>query len=223
MHFEILVEDQSGKAMLDILVPRIIGNGHTFNVRPYKGLGKLPPGLRGGTDPSRRILLDRLPKLLSGYGRTPGYTPSTRTGTIPTAVLFIVCDLDDRCLKEFRRALHDVAEGVNPRPDTRFCLAIEEGEAWLLGDRNAVETAYPSTKTHILDGYVNDDVCGTWECLADAVHPGGHEALKKKGWPVVGAKKTEWAESISPHIDIDRSLSPSFRYFCLKLRELSGS
>lgn len=29
MHFEILVEDQSGKKALEILAPKIIGNEHT--------------------------------------------------------------------------------------------------------------------------------------------------------------------------------------------------
>lgn len=38
MHFEILVEDQSGKKALDNLVPKIIGDEHTFNVHPYKGM-----------------------------------------------------------------------------------------------------------------------------------------------------------------------------------------
>ena len=30
MHFEILVEDRSGKTMLDLLIPKIIGDQHTF-------------------------------------------------------------------------------------------------------------------------------------------------------------------------------------------------
>ena len=42
MHFEILVEDQSGKKALDILVPKIIGDEHTFKVISYKGLGHIP-------------------------------------------------------------------------------------------------------------------------------------------------------------------------------------
>ena len=33
MHFEILVEDQSGKKALDILVPKIIGDNHTVSVK----------------------------------------------------------------------------------------------------------------------------------------------------------------------------------------------
>ena len=36
MHFEILVEDQSGKEALDILLPKIIDAQDTFKVRGYK-------------------------------------------------------------------------------------------------------------------------------------------------------------------------------------------
>lgn len=70
MHFEILVEDQSGKKMLDILVPKIIGNEHSFVVRAYKGIGRIPGNLKGSSDPRKRILLDQLPRLLRGYGKT---------------------------------------------------------------------------------------------------------------------------------------------------------
>ena len=42
MHFEILVEDQSGKKMLDILIPKIIGKQHTFRVIDYRGTGHIP-------------------------------------------------------------------------------------------------------------------------------------------------------------------------------------
>lgn len=45
MHFEILVEDQSGKKTLDILLPKILGGKHTFKVHPYKGIGQIPKNL----------------------------------------------------------------------------------------------------------------------------------------------------------------------------------
>jgi len=38
MHFEILVEDISGKTALEILIPKIISSEqHTFEIHPYKG------------------------------------------------------------------------------------------------------------------------------------------------------------------------------------------
>jgi len=58
MHFEILVEDQSGKVALDILVPKIIGDNHTFRVIDYKGIGRIPKNMKSEPNPSKRILGD---------------------------------------------------------------------------------------------------------------------------------------------------------------------
>ena len=133
----------------------------------------------------------------------------------------MVCDLDDRCLKTFRRELFAVLNACNPKPETRFCVAVEEGEAWLLGDISALKAAYPRAKEDVLHGYQNDAICGTWELLADAVSSGGSSALRKKGWQAVGREKSDWAEIIAPHMDVDANASPSFRYFRDKLRDLT--
>ncbi|MGD9826126.1 hypothetical protein [Desulfobacter sp.] len=218
MHFEILVEDQSGKKALDILVPKIIGDDHTFNVHPYKGIGRIPKNLGGKADVSKRILLDQLPKLLRGYGNTFAKYPAG----FPAAVI-LVCDLDDKCLKAFRQELLDILNACDPKPETRFCICIEEGEAWFLGDIPAVRSAYPKAKHAVLNAYVNDSICGTWERLADAVYKGGSTALSAKGWQSVGAEKSQWAEKIPLYMDVTNNASPSFAYFRQKLLELSGS
>ena len=70
MHFEILVEDISGKTALDILVPKIISNKDTFQIHFYKGIGQIPGDLKSSSDPQKRILLDQLPRLIRGYGKT---------------------------------------------------------------------------------------------------------------------------------------------------------
>ena len=194
MHFEILVEDQSGKKALDILVPKIIGDAHTFIVHSYKGIGRIPKNMRDAKDASKRILLDNLPKLLKGYGKTHAGRPNFQEAVI------LVCDLDDKCLKAFRDELYGILNACNPKPETRFCIAIEEGEAWFLGDLNAVKTAYPKAKDAVLNSYVNDSICGTWEKLADAVYQGVSAALSAKGWQAVGAEKSKWAEEITPHM-----------------------
>ena len=176
MHFEILVEDQSGKTMLDILVPKIINQPHTFEVRAYKGVGHIPKNLTSRTDARKRLLLDQLPRLLGGYGKTfAGYSENY---PYPAAVI-VVCDLDDKCLKTFREELFAVLNACNPKPETRFCIAIEEGEAWLLGDIPAIKAAYPNARDNVLRSYENDSICGTWELLADAVSSGGANGLKK--------------------------------------------
>jgi hypothetical protein len=214
MHFEILVEDVSGKRTLENLVPRIVGPNHTWKVVSYKGIGNIPRNLDAKTDPAKRILLQELPRLLRGYGRA--YLSDPRDYAV-----ILVCDLDDRCLKEFRAELLKVLNNCDPQPTTRFCIAVEEGEAWLLGDIEAVIRAYPRAKTGALTNYIHDSICGTWEVLADALHAGGAKALKEKGWQTIGAMKSTWAESIAPIIDVENNRSPSFQYFCSKLRELA--
>lgn len=198
--------------MLDIIVPKIIGDDNTCRIISYRGIGRIPKGLIGTTDPRKRILLDRLPQLLNGYGRSfSNYS----------AAVIVVCDLDKKCQKEFRAELYELLNAIQLKPKTNFCFAIEEGEAWLLGDLSAVMGAYPDARTAVLDNYVNDSICGTWETLADAVYPGGASALSRNGWQAVGAEKSRWANDISPVMDIENNKSPSFCYFRDKLRFLA--
>ena len=216
MHFEILVEDSSGKKALDILMPKILGDQHTFRVVNYRGIGRIPRNLRSRTDASKRPLLDQLPKLLRGYGHTfDGYAPNY------SAAVIVVCDLDNKCLKTFRQELLAVLNACNPKPETRFCIAVEEGEAWLLGDIPALKSAYPKATEAVLNGYQNDAICGTWELLADAVFIKGSGALQKMGRQAVGREKSAWAEKIAPHMDVNANASPSFRYFREKVRGLT--
>lgn len=215
MHIEILVEDSSGKKALDAIVPKLIGHQDTFRVIAYKGVGHIPKHMKDAPDPSKRILLTNLPKLLKGYGRTfAGYPPGYR------AAVILVCDLDDKHLKTFKSELQAILDACIPRPETRFCLAIEEGEAWFLGDLPAIKAAYPRAKDDVLKSYVNDSICGTWEKLADAVFPGGAKALSQKGWQTVGAEKSRWAGDISARMDVENNASPSFRFFRDSIRSL---
>jgi hypothetical protein len=215
MHIEILVEDLSGKKALDILVDRLVQTDATFRVHPYKGIGRIPKNMRDAADPSKRILLTNPPKLLKGYGRTfQGY------GRNYKAAVIVVCDLDDKHRRHFLAELEAVLEACNPKPETRFCIAIEEGEAWLLGDIPAILSVYPGADRDVLASYVNDSICGTWEKLADAVYHGGAKALANKGWQAVGAEKTRWAEDIPPRMDVETNASPSFCFFRDQVRSL---
>jgi len=189
------------------------GPTHTFRVIAYKGIGRIPKDLHKKSDPRKRILLDRLPKILAGYGNT------FANNSFPTAVI-VVCDLDDRCLKAFRQELDAIAEAPRKRVRVKFCIAIEEGEAWFLGDMAAIYRAYPNAKASVLGRYANDSICGTWELLADAVVTGGAKALKKRGWVAIGTEKSLWAERISPEMDLENNASPSFNYFRFKILEL---
>ena len=216
MHFEVLVEDPSGKKALDILLPKIIDDQHTFKVIEYRGIGRIPRKLAGGTDVNKRLLLKQLPRLLRGYGKTFASYPTSYS-----VAVILVCDLDAKCLTAFRQELFAVLNACDPRPETRFCIAIEEGEAWLLGDVSAIKAAYPKAKVDVMNRYKNDSICGTWELLADAVCIGGSSELKSKGWQAVGKEKTAWSEKIAPQMDVDNNASPSFQYFRRKIRELT--
>jgi len=202
MHIEILVEDASGEKLLESLLPKVFGtqgDPHTWRVHGYKGIGRIPKKLNAGGDPAKRILLDQLPKILRGYGKTPGID-----------AVVVVLDSDRRNCVDFLAELKTLAAGCNPAPNTLFRIAIEEMEAWYFGDRQALTTAYPKAKVDVLNRYAQDSVCGTWELLADAIHPGGSAAIKKAGWPLPGQVKYEWATKIGPLLDLDRNDSPSF-------------
>ncbi|MGE4339992.1 MAG: DUF4276 family protein [Pigmentiphaga sp.] len=202
MHIEILVEDASGEKLLAAMLPKLLGhqgNPHTWRMHSYKGIGRIPKNLKPGTDSAKRILLDRLPSALRGYGKTPGID-----------AVVVILDSDRRNCTDFLAELKALVAGCNPAPNTMFRLAIEEVEAWYLGDRDALRAAYPGAKTDVLERYAQDSVCDTWELLADAIHPGGSAAIRKAGWPLPGQIKCEWAEKIGPLLDPDRNVSPSF-------------
>ena len=202
MHIEVLVEDSSGAKLIETLLPTLIGayeEPHTWRIHPYKGIGRLRKGLTAKSDPSKRALLDQLPRLLAGYGRTTGID-----------AVVVVLDSDQRDCRTFLGELNALLQDCRRAPNTLFRLAIEEMEAWYLGDRQALLAAYPRAKKEVLNRYQQDGVCGTWELLADAVHPGGTAAIRKAGWPAPGQLKHEWAEKIGPHMRIDDNQSPSF-------------
>lgn len=93
MHIEVLVEDSSGAKLLETLLPNLIGqqgDSNTWRIFAYKGIGRLPAGLSTKSDPAKRALLDQLPRLLSGYGKTHGID-----------AVVVVLDSDRRNCKTF--------------------------------------------------------------------------------------------------------------------------
>ena len=212
MHIEVLVEDSSGARLIEILLPALIGpigEPHTWRVHAYQGIGRLPQGLSATADPAKRALLDRLPGILKAHGKTQGID-----------AVVVVVDSDRRDCRVFLAELKALLHQCQPTPNALFRLAIEEIEAWYLGDRNALLAAYPRAKKDVLARYQQDGICDTWELLADAVYKGGANSVKKAGWPLPGNIKHEWAQKIGPHMDPARNLSPSFCKFRDGLRGL---
>ena len=215
MHFEVVVEDRSGKLALEIILEKILGPNsaeHSWKIFSYQGVGHIPRNLYATPNPHRRLLLEYLPKQLRAYGKSLSQT----------SAVIVVVDLDSRNCVDFKQELLGLLQSCNPRPNALFRIAIEEGEAWLLGDRTAVKTAYRRAKNSVLDNYVQDSICGTWEILADAVHPGGSLGLKKLGYPEIGKAKCRWAQEIAPHMDVHNNQSVSFQVFRDGVKSLAG-
>lgn len=210
MHVEVCIEDSSGEKFLELMLPTLLETSDvTWRVHGFKGVGRLPANLAASPDPKKQTLLDKLPSLLRGFGRTSGID----------AVIIIV-DSDDKDCEVFLGELKAVLNNVDPAPNTLFRLAIEEMEAWYFGDIAAIKAAYPKAKSAILQSYTADSICGTWETLADAIVVGGSAKLKSDGWPASGIAKCEWAENITPHMDPDANTSPSFIKFRDGVRKL---
>jgi hypothetical protein len=96
MFIDLLIEDQSGKKAMEILISKLAGNevAETIRIISYKGLGRLPEGLKPNSNASKRILLDQLPRILKGYGNVP-----------TCKAVVIICDLDDRDKHQFCQSL----------------------------------------------------------------------------------------------------------------------
>jgi hypothetical protein len=202
MHIEILTEDSSGKRLLEHLIPRLIGrNGepHSWRCHAYRGIGRIPANLSTSGDPTKRILLDQLPRVLRGYVNTTGID-----------AVVVVLDADDRDCATFLAELNSLAAACGASHLVLFRIAIEESEAWYLGDRAALRRAYPKARMRALDHYIQDSVCGTWELVAEAIHTGGARGIRRAGWPLPGQIKHEWADRIGPLLDPEINQSPSF-------------
>lgn len=209
MHFEFLVEGQAELTALSILLPKILGDykrPHTWKIHKHRGIGRIPDNPGSPPDPRDPTLLHNLPSKLRAYGNAED----------PDLVVVVLVDLDDRpnCVT-FKNELRNLLNYCLQKPSYLVRIAIEELEAWFLGDPVAIKQAYPQVKQSILNEYVQDSQCGTWERLADAIYPGGLQALGKYGKRSVRIleQKRIWASKICPFIDEQNNQSPSFQAF----------
>lgn len=211
MHFQFLIEDQSGAALIEVLMQRIslINGDITYNCKSFKGLGGFTKKNTVKETKSGKLLND-LATYLRGFNKSLQYI---------SAVIIVVLDNDTRNTEEFLAELNRVAQQNLITVDHVFCIAVEEVEAWLLGDAAAILAAYPLAKVQQLHAYVQDSICGTWEILADVVYPGGVSKLKKEcpTYIEIGKCKSEWAQKIGTHMNIEHNNSPSFKHFITEI------
>lgn len=205
MRLHVLVEGDSEEALMRGWLRRFLPPGHSFVVIRHRGKGKLSRDPLQVPDIRREGLLDQLPAKLRAYGKS--LDPAT------DRVLVLVDADDDPCRELKQRMLAALAQ-CDPRPIVLFRLAIEETEAFYLGDTTAIRRAFPQAKVQRMKSYVQDSVCGTWELFQRVIDD-----------PV--EDKVEWAERMAPYLGTDwrgrnANRSPSFRQLCLGLLRLAG-
>lgn len=213
-YIEILIEDKSGGILVEHIMAKYVMNKEyiTYQIHCFKGIGKIPfKANRMSQIKSKRLLTD-LPMYLKGMDASLKDMPGKKA-------IFVLLDSDDEDCAKLKCSLMQMCQELEISIEVFFCIAIEEMEAWLLGDSEAVLKAYPMAKRHLLQKYVQDSIIGTWEFLADIVYKGGIQSLKRNAssYYEIGEFKCKCAESIGELLDIRKNVSPSFNYFIRKL------
>jgi hypothetical protein len=198
-HLEVLVEEPSMEAFLRALLPRLLPQDRTFEVRAFQG---------------KTDLLAKLEGRLRGYA---AWIPDDWR-------ILVVVDRDDEDCHRLKRRLESAAHtaGLRSRSvakDGRWQLvnriAVEELEAWYFGDWAAVTAAYSRVSSTVprRAGFRDPDgiAGGTWEAFERVMQ--GH------GYFGGGLPKIEAARTIGAHVDPERSTSRSFRAFRTALAE----
>lgn len=206
MLIEILSEDKSGAVVVERLAERITENEGIkarVNVHPHRGCGSLPKDMTAKPPKFANSLLDLLPSELRAYNKI--YAGKD-------IILIIAMDSDDKDPQVLRQEIYSVASKFAPDIRSVVGISTEEIEAWVLGDKNAIIEAYPDSNKEVLDSYVQDSVCGTWEILCRAISENAEELIDI-GYPAIGHYKALWTENISKYMLPQRNVSPSFNTF----------
>lgn len=215
MYFQFLIEDRSTGILVEHVMEKLReqypDRDIFFDIKSFKGIGHLK---KTGTLLERKSgnLLNDLPCYLRGFDK--------KLKDMERSAIVIIMDNDTRDQEEFSAQLEEVAREAVQNTDYVFCIAVKEMEAWLLGDENAIVSAYPQAKKKYIKAYEQDTIGETWEMLANAVYPGGLAALKKKSkssYSETGKAKCEWADKIGKNLTPDENKSPSFQHFFSEL------
>lgn len=198
MTVHVLVEGPSERAFLGPWAKKVLKEV-AFRVHPHQGKGSLPANPSARPQPQHRGLLDQLPAKLRGF---------EEARPRPTGVVVLV-DADDDDWEELAAKIMAVASSESPNTNVIVTIAVEESEAFFLGDIAALKKAYPHADIDLARSYEPDSICGTWELLGRVI---GDD----------GGNKVEWAASIGPYLTINpaRSRSPSFKRLLNALKQL---
>lgn len=217
MYFQFLIEDKSTEILVNHVMEKLKKEYPekeiSYSCKSFKGIGGF---VKGGSLLQQKTgkLLNDLPMYMRAFDKQLKY--------MGQAALFVVVDNDKRDTEEFREQLENLAIENGILTDYVFCIAVKEMEAWLLGDIEAIELAYPLVRKNMMSTYTQDGICDTWEVLANMVYPGGLAQLRKKdakSYREIGKMKSEWAGRIGEKLNISANNSLSFQYFIGQLKK----
>ncbi len=214
MHVEVLTEDRSGASFLKIFLERLLNSyemAYSLAVRPHRGKGEWPKDIYAPPSPLASGLIDLLPAKLRAYDRIYAGTD---------LILIIVVDADKDSPEWLKNRIGSLCQRFAPQISSVIGISVEEIEAWMLGDKQAILLAYPEADKTVLQNYQQDSICGTWEILCQAILGQQAEGLLRLGYPAIGQFKQEWAENIARHTDISQNRSPSLAAFVQELVSL---
>lgn len=192
MHIEFLVEEYSTEVTLNFIVPKILGDIHTFKIHNFQNKDRL---------------LKRLPERMQAYSK---FVPDDWR-------IVIIVDQDRDNCQELKNKLCNASSIVTKQKGNIVLhrIAVEELESWFLGDVQAIRVEYERIPASLSQTakFRNPDAItgGTWEQL--------DRILRKYGYST-GLKKQEFAQKVSPHLDVENNLSRSFQVFRDGLRTI---
>ena len=216
MHLEILVEGQSDKIALSILLERIVGkykHPHTWKIHAHRGFNKISRKTSSSIDLKNKNLSYQLLHKLKSYNKESETDFS----------VVVLVDSDNNNCKDVKEYLLGIADSCKIELKPLFCIAVKDLESWFLGDKQALKKAYPNFDKEKMDYYNPCYDKGNWKYLADVIYPGGaapFEETKFKRTGKRGEIKKKWAKNICQYMDVENNKSPSFCFFRDRIRNM---
>ena len=181
MHFEVLLEEESARAAMENILPKILRSEDSFQIRPYSG---------------KKNLLSRLPGRLRGYKKwiPPDYR----------IVILIDRDRDDCTLLKQKLEKIVAEAGLSTKTAPHYDGSFQVLNRIAVEELEAVASAYSSvpptlnTKKKYRDP---DAIANAWETLERVLQRAGHPGR---------LQKIRAASNISRHMVPERNRSASF-------------
>lgn len=201
MHIEFLLEEPSAEAFLADFMPKILPAETSCNFIQFQG---------------KIDLLANLENRLKGY----------RDWLPKDWRIVVLIDEDRENCVMLKAKLEAAAAAAGLTTKTKAGkgafvvlnrIAIEELEAWFLGDVEGLRAAYPRVPASLgsRENFRDPDAVagGTWEAL--------ERVLQKAGYFPGGLGKIELARTMAHHVNSGRNQSRSFRCFIEGIAALS--